>query len=1831
MRKLILFIGVVGFLLLSKQVNASHAAGMDMSYECLTTDTVWTGNYQVIISTQAWGNECSWNIIDDNTGAVVASGSGYNNNSTYTINVCIPSGNYTFNWFDSYGDGWHGGSYTVTTNTGTVLTSGSPPNGSSGSSVFTSPGSSCNYTITTYPANTYRVTLRFYRDCSNGISAPSNFQLNYSSSSCGYSSSSTMNQVSFQNITPVCASITNPCSPNIVGIEEYIYQTVITLPNNCPDWVLSTCVNARNAAINTIISPGLQDLCIQSELNNTQYCNNSPIFTEYPTPYLCVNQQFCYNNGAVDPDGDSLAYTLITPLNSAAGGTVTYIAPFSASNPISGTTTFDPLTGDLCMLATQLQVSVVAMKVSEYRNGVFIGSVIRDIQIIIMNNCSTIPPVLTGLNGSPVDVTTAATADITVDHCTNNIDSIIRTISATLGASTNKVMSWSGMNPSTSNPASFIIANNGSNNPIGTFSWVPDYIDVQNSPFLFTVNVTDDACPINNSFSFTYTINLTSASGFSVMGDITDVSCPSLFDGEIDVTIIGITGVPTFSWTGPNGFTSISEDITGLEIGNYTLQITAPDGCVTAYNYDVLSNSVSSSETHIDPSCFSYTDGSIDLIVSGGVSSYSYSWIGPNGFSSASEDLSGLISGTYDVIVTDALGCSTTHSVILQDPTQLVSNASVTSNYNGSEISCNGFSDGEITASVSGGTAPYTYSLDGVNFSVDSVFPSLSSGLHSVYYKDSHDCPLSESISIISPPSLNVVVDNSDDISCYGAGDGAIAISVSGGTQNIVSPFYFYSWTSPSNGSTSAVEDLSSIAQSGTYYCTVADANLCSVTTPPINIIEPPQITVQESLNNVSCYGDNDGTISLVINGGNNPYTVDWTNPSAIIPQQINAPYNLSFLEAGDYTYTITDANGCSGPGGVIALIQPADIGISIVNNAVTCFGGNNGDLDVTVSNISNPSFVWTNSSDLSFYETTEDISNLGQGVYNIVVTDGITSCLKSSSEVVQVLTPYNVVTSVINESCYGVADGQINITPNSSAVFTYNWIYPDASVSSLQNVTNAVPGYYQLIISYTALSSSGSSIVCNVPDDFTIAAATEMTVSESISLVGCEGGANGSIGLSVNGGVSPYTYLWSNLATTKDLDNIQAGMYTYTVSDQKGCPVTGSVDLTSLPFDTTATSVVHVDCNETLTGSVDILGITGGTYPYSFSWVGPNGFTATTEDILNVSAGTYIVDVEDATGCVIQRYISVSQPPTALSTVITNIDSVSCHGGNDGSVELSTIGGTVDDSDDYVFDWAGVNPDSLSSGIYSYIVTDLNGCQLVNSFIIPEPAEIIIIPTVVEILCPGEHTGSISLLLPNNISSSAISWVGPIHNNLPFVSSDFFIDELFAGDYSCVVTNENGCTAQLNIYLSEPYTNAGTPIFTTSNYSNYGVSCNGGSDGWIRAGVVGGDYALDTYQYFWDNGDNTDSLSDLKADTYQLILMDNINCTDTFEYVLSQPDSVVSFTTVLSDTNGYNISCYGNSDAFIKLTALGGVHDYSYEWYVNDTISPSLNKDSIFNLKAANYYVIVTDKNNCSTSDTITITQPDSLSFTLDIATDTCGLNKGFAEIIPLGGVGGYKYYWSTGDLLYYVDTLSEGRYEAILQDANFCESSRPFDIANIPSPIADFTVNPSHKKLEDQLDNPFVFIDNSETFTQSISTWDWELSDNTMLVDSVAYHSFKAAGDYRVLLIIETEFNCIDTVSYKVKVESFNLWIPTAFNPHSNVIENTVFLPKGEGIKEFAMKVYSRWGGVVFESNDINIGWDGRDGEDKIMLGMYTYYIEVLNVFNELHKYEGVFNLLR
>ena len=1694
--------------------------------------------------------------------------------------------------------------------------------------------------------NQYRITLRFFRECS-GIPAPAQWDglggggyINLSNG-IGYDQDFSLNSIT-PNPVPVYPQIsssptcpyTGSCSGGTTNqTQVYTYQGVITLPYVRNDWTITAAMGNRNGSITTVNNADNYTICVQATINNTNfYCNNSPTWNSFPPGYLCVNTNTNYSVAASDIDGDSLVYTLYNPLDNSAGwagysnnvNNVPYNGGFNFTNPFNGTMTFNPQSGNMSFFPTSQLTTIWAVRVDEYRNGILIGSIARDIQSVILA-CNSNPPNLTG-----IDVLTVADPNSSsFSFCANGASVInfdINALTSPPASSTNITMT---LGPTNLPPnATFTIVNNGTNNPIMTFNWVPQYADLLNSPFWFTLDLIDDAC-ISNTASYTYQIDLTSSSGFIFSDITTDVSCPGLVDGAIDITVSGPSGVPTFDWTGPNGFIANTEDVSNLDTGQYTVIVTDANGCTSSQVYNVSQNSVSLLETHTDPSCFTYNDGSIDLSVVSGIFPYTYSWVGPNGYNSSQEDPINLLDGTYTVTVTDAVACSTDLSVLITEPSALSINGSVTSDYNGQDVSCYGESDAQITASVFGGTPPYSYSIDSIVFSSNPVVSNLPAGVQSIFYRDSKGCFTSENITISEPTPLTLVVDNFSDISCFGAADASIAISVSGGTQTLGS--YNFLWSSPSNGFTSSSEDLASLTQSGTYYCTVTDANFCAIYSPPINITEPAEITKNINFQDISCFGASDGTISLVINGGNAPYTVDWTGPSTI-PQQNTIPYFLNQLDPGNYNFTITDSKGCTDAANPsIVLVQPADITISVINGPVTCYEGSDGSLDLSVSNIINPSFVWT-SNDPNFYETTEDIFSLQQGVYSVIVTDAITGCTKSLSESVQIITPYDVVSFKNDETCFDVNDGSINIVTNSSASYSYNWIYPDASTSTSQNVSNGVPGNYQLTINYTQANASGVPILCAVDENFFIMPAPEILVSASLSSVSCEGGNDGSIGLSVSGGTpflnNSYSYLWSNMQTTKDIANLPTGLYSVTILDQNNCSLDTSFTLNSLTFDTTSVVIVPVSCKGASTASVDI-GITGGVYPYTFLWSNiATGFTSTNEDILSIPAGSYWLDISDASGCTITRSISVSEPASSLNTFVIDIDSVTCNGLSDGSVELQNSGGLTP----YTNDWGVANPDSLSSGMYSYKVTDANGCEIIDSVFIHEPDPILIVPNVIDVDCPNKSTGSISILISGAISSlSTIDWIGPVDpvSNQPFVGSGLSINNLMAGDYTCMVTNENGCVSQLDVSVSEPDQDAGYEIWKQSKYSGYGVSCNGGSDGWIKIDYLDGTYG--PYSFFWDNGDANDSIYGLSAGAYEVIITDAINCSDTLVYVLNEPDSVISFTSSQSDLNGYNVTCYGSNDGYIKVSALGGVGNYSYKWYKNDTLVFSFIQDSIYNLEAANYYVTVTDGNDCSVSDTINIVQPDSVYFTLKTATDTCGLQKGYAEVVPFGGAMGYQYLWSTGDLLHYVDTLSEGRYGVSIHDANFCESSQSFDISNLPSPIADFALNPSYQKLVVQFENPFVFIDNSETFSQSIDKWTWELSNNgvllSVLTDSISMYSFDAVGDYVALLTIQTEFNCIDTISKKLKVDNYSLWIPTAFYPNSEYDVNQVFKPEGEGVKQFRMKIYSRWGGLVFESDDIQYGWDGLDN----LQGVYTYYIEIVNVFDEFYTYEGVLNLIR
>ncbi|MDC0204594.1 choice-of-anchor L domain-containing protein [Flavobacteriales bacterium] len=1302
--------------------------------------------------------------------------------------------------------------------------------------------------------------------------------------------------------------------------------------------------------------------------------------------------------------------------------------------------------------------------------------------------------------------------------------------------------------------------------------------------------------------------------GVAISTDTLEIPCNTTIDLEAQVS-----GSASILWN-----TGSTNNIINVGPGQYHFSVTYASGACVLYSDTITiveTANLSLSNTITNVLCNGASTGAINLTVTGGTPQYTYLWSGPNGFTNNSEDLNNLAAGIYSVIVTDGTGCTEALSnLTIQQSSALTVSAYVSSNYNGEDISCYGASDGQITANVSGGMGPYTYSINNSSYSSVYEFDSLTAGLYSISYKDDYGCNIAENIFLSEPSPLYAIIASSSDISCFGAMDGSIDITISGGIQNISSPSYNVNWLA-TNGFTSGSTDLSNIMQYGTYTATITDANGCEAPTISEYIAEPTALNAITIPQPASCYGYNDGGIQLQIFGGSGTYTSSWVGPNGFS----SVLEDLQGLFSGTYTYTVTDAAGCS-------LVSPAvyDVFIAepppiLVTSTVTlidCYGNSNGSIDLNISGITGiPNFLWSGPN--SFYATSSFISGLQEGVYSVIVTDPSTNCTFPLSEIINPISTYNIDTYSTDISCKDSADGEIIITEYNLINPTYSWIGPNNFTSSQANIDNLSPGNYQVEVN--------DDNDCPVVYSFDILEPSGLSVLSSLFPVSCEGGTDGEISLVVAGGEPPYTYIWSNASANLPLNsNLSAGPYAVAVLDSMNCPWHENYLISTEPFDTLSVNTTHVKCKGELTGKIDIDGIFGGVSPFDYAW--SNG--AITEDLINIGTGNYMVSITDATSCTIDRWISITEPNQVLSAIVSTT-TTACYSSYDGKATLDISGGVSP----YDVEWFGFDPDSLLIGSYQYQVIDNNDCPFTDNFIITGPDSMIVIPTIIDVQCNGEETGEISLIVQfgTGVSPYTYSWTGPNF----YSSNNKDIYNLGAGEYICTITDYNGCQVVAPFNVDEPQNTISSLQLNTPNHTGFNIACKGGSNGWIEVDITGG---VPPFTFLWSNGETTQNIYDLSTGTYQLTLTDALFCNTNYEIFISEPDSVVSALISTTDYSSYGVSCHGYYNGGIGTKALGGVGGYSYEWTKNDILIAGATTDTIFNCSANNYQVFISDQNGCPFNESIILTQPEPLVFdTIIFAPDTCELKKGFAFVDIVGGVPNYKYSWKrfNGDTIasiFYVDTLSEGVYEIVVEDENLCNISHIIDIGNLPSPIADFSTNPDHKKFEDQLIHPFVFIDNSKTFEQHIINWDWDFDyDPNFLpdsdaVDSITSCSYADVGIYQVLLTIETEYNCLDTISKYILVDQYELYIPNAFTPSNNDTINSEYFIKGVGVVDFKMIIYSKWGGVVYSSEDINEKWNGTiNGKSDAISGIYTYYIEVRNIYNEIYKYEGTIKLFR
>ena len=275
--------------------------------------------------------------------------------------------------------------------------------------------------------NQYEVTVTFYRDC-GGVAEPNSVTVNCKSQNGNFNFNVSANKVSGANgqeITFPCSTTSTTCNGGVAtGIKKWTYSTVVTLPSQQSDWTFSYSICCRNCSITTINNPCSSNsvLYVEAKLNNLLSINNSsPDFTNSPVAFVCLGQNFNYNHGVVEPDGDSLFYELITP-KTGSNSTVTFIPPSSVINPISSSTPFalNSTNGDINFTPNQMQIGVMAIRVKEYRNGQFIGSVIRDMQVYTQT-CNNNLPTLSGINGGN-NFTTAICANQQICFTVNSID-----------------------------------------------------------------------------------------------------------------------------------------------------------------------------------------------------------------------------------------------------------------------------------------------------------------------------------------------------------------------------------------------------------------------------------------------------------------------------------------------------------------------------------------------------------------------------------------------------------------------------------------------------------------------------------------------------------------------------------------------------------------------------------------------------------------------------------------------------------------------------------------------------------------------------------------------------------------------------------------------------------------------------------------------------------------------------------------------------------------------------------------------------------------------------------------------------------------------------------------------------------------------------------------------------------------------------------------------------------------------------------------------------------------------------------------------------------------
>lgn len=1203
----------------------------------------------------------------------------------------------------------------------------------------------------------------------------------------------------------------------------------------------------------------------------------------------------------------------------------------------------------------------------------------------------------------------------------------------------------------------------------------------------YTLVVTDEnGCKAQNSVTL-------SQPDTKVEVEITGHKEPSCFgssDGEIQaIATGGDSKVFTYMWNGVVG----TETNGNIPAGDYIVVAEDGNGCKDTTNFtldqpkpmDVKVDIQGGSAVNPNSVLCNGDKVTIEISVDGGVLPMSYKWDGDVDFGTTTKVTVG--AGDSKVIVKDGNGCEQPVTTTITEP-ELLSVSIVED----TKIACNG-GEGELKASVSGGTEPYSYNWTTGSNTIMSG--ALVQGSYSVSIEDANGCTSNTSYDIGEPEYMTAKIMISPE-TCKKVSSGNIYVQTEGGTA----PFS-YKWNT--GATSSAIGGLTNTK----YSVSVVDANGCSYD-DQIDLKNVNKFSLNWITTRVKCEGQSNGTATVKIKNGYSPFSVKWSNGeesvvaesqhkitglvaatysvqvtddrgcvqktdpvvNTITPIAIKSltltpsactiptgtatatikngtlPYVYAWsngvdvkkntnMAPGDYTLVVTDANGCT-VDSTITIEKKALLTVTTISpdTIITCEGGSTGEVRAIASNGVEPySYNWSTGE-----KNTESISNLGKGTYVVVATDA-EGCEASDTISFVENNILSVTEKEIHDvTCYGGSDGYIVVDIiGGKSPYTISWNNGGDSYTN----KDLIAGDYTI----TVTDNTG----CSVTKTFTIKESSEVTVSiDNLTSIQCVGVCDVSADATVTGGVAPYKYMWSTSETTSSATKLCEGEQNVVVTDNNGCSTkkTFTVSGRTEQLAISSSTVQKPICGEALpSGKISIVATGSINGSYFYSWKKDGTEISTTNEITGVPAGSYDLQITDGT-CVYNTSLALSNELTATATfnyVLSNCD------GESYEVVISN-----EATANYSYSWSNgqttKTATGLKNGTYTLVATDKDACVLSASIdVVEKPITLSVVS--VDANCFGKANGSAEVTAINTMGDVIYSWVDANSN---VVSTNKKLENVAKGVYTATVYDANhaSCPSTIDATISEPNK---IQVFLSEVEPSYCKLKNGSA----TVKIIGGEAP---FMYTWT--DNTGkvigtsvSVNNIYSDVeYSVLVTDNVGCEMSGTVTISDVSNF-SLTGIVSN----KITCADRTDGALLICPVNGYRPFTYKWDHNTSLMDSV----VSGLGKGSYSVSVTDSKGCvATLANMVLEDPEPVVATMDEAPGIqCHGKTGDLVASANGGTAPYTYKWmSNAD-----DVILDGTDPELTAQYAGIYKLQVFDSFDCPSSVVTHElVDPSELK---------------------------------------------------------------------------------------------------------------------------------------------------------------------